>query len=126
MSYYWYGGEKYVRQRVRECIACSHKNNVFNSADVTPLRPIPVTPKIFWRVHIDLAGPFLKTKNKNKYIAIGICAFTKYIEAKGNVLIFFFFLLILVPENVKFKSPVTVLQEIHMKIGIFEFYVFWG
>ena len=91
MSYYWYGGEKYIRKHVKECIVCSHKNNVFNSADVTPLRPIPVIPKIFWRVHIDLAGPFTKTKNKNKYIAIGICAFIKYIEAKRNVPHFSYF-----------------------------------
>ena len=88
MRYYWYGGESYVRQKTKECIVCSHKNNVFNGAAVTPLRPITVTPKIFWRVHIDLAGPFPTTKNKNKYIAIGICAFIKYVEAKGNVLIF--------------------------------------
>ena len=91
MSFYWYGGEKYVRQKVKECIACSHKNNVFNQAGITPLRPIPVTPKLFWRVHIDLAGPFPKTKNGNRYIAIGICTFIKYIENKGNVLIFLFF-----------------------------------
>ena len=89
LRYYWHGGEKYVRQKIKECIVCSHKNNVFNSAGVAPLRPIPVTPKIFWRVHIDLAGPFSTTKKGNKYIAIAICAFTKYIEGGGNVLIFF-------------------------------------
>ena len=99
MRYYWYGGERYVRQKTKECIVCSHKNNVFNAAGITPLRPIPVTPKIFWRVHIDLAGPFPTTKSKNKYIAIGICAFIKYIEAKGNVLFCFVLLLILAPKN---------------------------
>jgi len=57
---------------------------VFNSAAVAPLRPIPVTPKIFWRVHIDLAGKFSKTKRGNTFIAIAVCAFSKYIEAKGN------------------------------------------
>ena len=99
MSYYWYGGEKYVRKNVRECILCSHTKKVFNSADFTPLHPISVTPKIFWRVHIDLAGPFTKTKNGNKYIAIGICAFIKYIEGKRNVRIFFLFFSILAPEK---------------------------
>lgn len=64
---------------------------MFNAAGVTPLRPIPVTPKIFWRVHIDLAGPFTKTTNGNKYIAIGVCAFIKYIEGKGNPNFFIFF-----------------------------------
>ena len=88
MRYYWYGGEKYVRMKTNECIVCSHKNNMFNSAVVAPLRPIQVTPKIFWRVHVDLAGPFATTTQGNKHIAIAICAFTKYIEAKGNSSIF--------------------------------------
>ena len=91
MRYYWRGGEKFVRAKVKECLICSHKNNVFNNPGITPLRPIPVTPKIFWRIHIDLAGPFPKTNNGNKYIAIGICAFIKFVEGKGNVLNFFCF-----------------------------------
>ena len=88
IRYYWYGGERYVREKTKDCIICSHKNNVFNAA-VAPLRPIPATPKIFWRVHVDLAGKFTKTKNGNRFIAIAICAFSKYIEAKGNCPYFF-------------------------------------
>ena len=84
MRYYWYGGEKYVREKTKECIICGHKNNVFNAAAVAPLRPIQVTPKIFWRVHIDLTARLPKTKNGNTFIAIAICAFSKYIEAEGN------------------------------------------
>ena len=90
LRYYWYGGERYVREKTKECIICSHKNNVFNAAAVAPLRPIPVTPKIFWRVHVDLTGKFTKTKNGNQFIAIAICAFSKYIEAKGNPYFFMF------------------------------------
>ena len=89
LRYYWYGGEKYVRAKTKQCVICGHKNNVFNSAAVAPLRPIKVTPKIFWRVHIDLTAKLKETKNGNKYIAIAICAFSKYIEAKGNVPYFF-------------------------------------
>ena len=84
MRYYWYKGEKYVRMKTKECVICGHKNNVFNYAAVPPLRPIPVTPKIFWRVHIDLSGKLPITKNGNTYLAVAICAFSKYIEAKGN------------------------------------------
>jgi len=68
---------------------CGHKNNVFNAAPVPPLIPIPVTPKIFWRVHVDLTGKLPVTSKGNKYIAVAICAFSKYIEAKGNSRIFF-------------------------------------
>lgn len=84
MRYYWYGGEKYVRMKTKECVICGHKNNIFNNASVPPLRPIPVTPKIFWRVHVDLTGKLPLTKNGNKFIAVAVCAFSKYIEAKGN------------------------------------------
>ena len=90
MRYYWYGGEQYVREKTKECVICGHKNNVFNSASVSPLCPIKVTPKIFWRVHVDLTAKLNETKNGNRYIAIAICAFSKYIEAKGNVPNFFF------------------------------------
>ena len=63
---------------------CGHKNNVFNAAPVAPLIPIPVTPKIFWRVHVDLTGTLPVTSQGNKYIAVAICGFSKYIVAKGN------------------------------------------
>ena len=89
--YYWYGGEKYVRMKTKECVICGHKNNVFNRAPVPPLIPIPVTPKIMWRVHVDLTGALPLTKNGNRYIAVAICAFSKFIEAKGNVPLFFRF-----------------------------------
>ena len=89
MRYYWYSGEKYVRMKTKECIICGHKNNVFNAAPVPPLIPIPVTPKIMWRVHVDLTGKLPVTKNGNKYIVVAICAFSKYIEAKGHCPIYF-------------------------------------
>ena len=88
MRFYWYGGEKYIRMKTKECVICGHKNNVFNSAAVAPLHPIKVTPKIFWRVHVDLTSKLKQTTNGNTYIAIAICAFSKYIEGKGNCSIF--------------------------------------
>ena len=84
MRYYWYGGEKYVRMKTKDCVVCGHKNHLFNKAAVPPLVPIPVTAKIFWRVHVDLTAKLPTTKNGNNYIGIAICAFSKYIEAKGN------------------------------------------
>ena len=86
--YYWQAGEKYVRMKTKECVICGHKNNVWNKAPVAPLKPIPVSPKIFWRVHVDLTAKLPTTHNRNKFIAIAVCAFSKYIEAKGNVPIF--------------------------------------
>ena len=90
LRYYWYKGEKFVRMKTKECVICGHKKNMFNTPAVPPLKPLPVQAQIFWRVHVDLTGQLPVTKNGNKYIAIAICAFSKYIEAKGNVPIFFF------------------------------------
>ena len=75
--------------KTKECVICAHKNHVFNKAPVPPLNPIPVTAKIFWRVHVDLTAKLPKTENGNQYIGIAICAFSKYIEARGNVPIIF-------------------------------------
>ena len=82
--YYWYGGHKFVKEKTRECVYCSQKNNVFNKASIASLCPIPVTPKVMWRIHCDLMGPFPLTPNGNKYVAIAICAFTKFVEAMRN------------------------------------------
>jgi hypothetical protein len=84
LRFYWRGGEKYIREQTKWCVMCAHKNNSFSKKGCSPLIPIPVTPKVFWRVHADLCGPFPISKKKNKYIAIAICAFTKYVEGKGN------------------------------------------
>ena len=62
-----------------------------------PLKPIPIEPKIMWRIHgnfatvcdkiflVDLAGPFTPTSvDGNRYIAIAVCAFSKFVEAQGK------------------------------------------
>ena len=48
--FWWRGGWIYVSKRVAECVACAHKNEKIWPAFVPPLKPIPITPKIFWRV----------------------------------------------------------------------------
>ena len=35
-----------------------------------PLKTIPVVPKIFWRVHVDIFGPLPISRNGNKYVAL--------------------------------------------------------
>jgi hypothetical protein len=48
------------------------------------LIPIPVTPKIMWRIAVDFMGPFPMSRNGNVYAGIAQCAFTKFIEAARN------------------------------------------
>ena len=38
-----------------------------------------------WRIHVDILGPLCQTLNGNQYVAIGVCAFTKYVEAEGKI-----------------------------------------
>ena len=82
--YYFLGGEKWVREKVKDCVVCSHKNKSTWKPQITPLKSIPVAPKAWWRVHIDLMGPFPKSGAGNKYVVLGVCAFSKYVEAEGN------------------------------------------
>ena len=82
--YYAPGAEKLIRMKVKNCVYCSHKSDAIWKALMPPLQPIAVTPTLWSRVHIDLIGPLPKTANNNMYIAIAICAFSKYVEAKRN------------------------------------------
>ena len=45
------GGEKWIRQKCRECVHCAHKNNKIWPAETAPLKPIETVAKPFWRVH---------------------------------------------------------------------------
>ena len=74
-----------MAKRVSECVACAHKNDTLWKAGLPKLKPIGVTPKVFWRIHVDVAGPWTQTLNGNEYVALGVCAFTKYVEAAGKI-----------------------------------------
>jgi hypothetical protein len=82
--YYFWGLQDWVRNRSRECPVCSELKTVSIRAKRTPLIAIPVVPKVFWRVHIDLAGPFRESSSGSKYVALAICAFIKYAEIEGT------------------------------------------
>jgi len=82
--------KKSVQMKTRECIVCAHKIMCLMLPwTSTTVIPIPVTTKIFWRVHVDWAGKIPVTSKGNQYISVPICAFSKYIEAKGNSCIIF-------------------------------------
>ena len=75
----------WVAEKVRQCVPCANKNNLQWPAVRSPLIPIPVEPKLWWRVHLDLIGPLPRSASGNSYIGIGVCALSKYTEAKGNI-----------------------------------------
>ena len=68
--YYLRGGSKWVKDKISDCLVCAQKRKIQFKHERAPLKPIPVTPKIMWRVHVDLAGPFPESRNGNRHVAI--------------------------------------------------------
>ncbi|MES9879780.1 MAG: DDE-type integrase/transposase/recombinase [Sedimenticola sp.] len=95
-KFFWKGQYKDVQDYIRSCTRCqmSKRNYGFVKAPLTPL-PTPTRP--FELVQLDLAGPFPEDAEGNKYIAVFICAFTKFpiavplknLETKTIVKIFY-------------------------------------
>jgi len=88
--FYWVGGKEYIARKTKNCVHCLNKHNPNWPAYMAPLRPIAITPTLFWKLHVDLLGPLPTTSSGNKYIALGVCAFSKYIECEGILKHFFF------------------------------------
>jgi hypothetical protein len=85
-GFFWMKGmQKWVNNQVRECIVCQQESTTsLTKARRAPLVAIPVVPKTFWRVHIDLCGPFRESRNGSTFAGVAICAFLKYVEIKGK------------------------------------------
>lgn len=86
-EFYWCKGlQRWVSQKVRDCVVCCQKSSTrLEKARRAPLVAIPVTPKMWWRVHVDLCGPFNRSQNGCTFVGVGICAFLKYVEVDGNL-----------------------------------------
>ena len=66
-------------------MACSQKNANIHKSSVAPLKPIPVNPQCFWRIHIDMTGKLsVRCPKSNEFMIIAVCAFLKYVESAGN------------------------------------------
>ena len=53
-------------------------------SSMPPLKPIEVVPQSMWRIHVDILGPLPMSRHGNQYIALGVCALLKYVEAMRN------------------------------------------
>ena len=68
------------------------KGNIFSAvksylswpSSMPPLKPIEVVPQSMWRIHVDILGPLPMSRHGNQYIALGVCALLKYVEAMRN------------------------------------------
>jgi hypothetical protein len=66
--------------QVRTCEKCQRGNSTIKKS-TAPLHPIPVKPKEWHQVGIDLVGPFTRSCSGNQYIAVMSDYFTKWVEA---------------------------------------------
>ncbi len=77
-SFYWYGSSVDTKVYVRSCAVCS-RNKKANVKAKGPLGSY-VCGGRNERVHIDLVGPFPKSRAGNRYILVIVDQFTKWFE----------------------------------------------
>ena len=97
-----------MAKKVKSCLVCAQKECRGWGAIVTPLKPIKVTPQIFWRVHFDLLGPLPKSAEGNRYISLGVCAFSKFVEAQRNDI---FYVAFYVEKSLHTNQPETIYTD---------------
>ena len=78
--YYWPCMLKDITLYVQNCARCA-KNQPCLKKPTTPLQPLPVITKIWFRVGMDLTGPLIDS-NGFKYILSVIDHFTRWLETR--------------------------------------------
>ena len=79
-QYYWKGMKLDVQNHCQACKKCFAANPKISS-DAPPLNSIPVPPKVWSLVGIDISGPLQESRNGNKYIVAISNHLSKYTEA---------------------------------------------
>ena len=77
-AYWWHGLLADVANFVSKCQLCSRVRSSFNAVHPT-LHPLPICG-MFYRVGVDLAGPFNKTKRGAVYVMIVIEHYSKHLD----------------------------------------------
>ena len=77
-AYWWHGLLAEVANFISKCKLCSRVRSSFNAVHPT-LHPLPICG-MFYRVGVDLAGPFNKTRNGYLYVMIVIEHYSKYLD----------------------------------------------
>jgi hypothetical protein len=86
-QYYWAGMYLDVEQHVKSCGACVRLRAAFSRDTPNTLQSLPILG-LFFRWHVDLAGPFpiyyddQHNKVKQVYLFVAVEAFTRWIEVK--------------------------------------------
>jgi len=48
------------------------------------MKIVPITPKVMFKIHLDLTGRITNEVGEDQVVAIAVDAFTKFLEAKGK------------------------------------------
>ena len=79
MQYWWSGMYSDVHKVVANCPSCSRVTSSNFGARSPELQPLPIMG-MFYRWHVDLAGPFPTTSRGNAYVMVCVEAFSKHAE----------------------------------------------
>ncbi|EFO90955.1 hypothetical protein CRE_29046 [Caenorhabditis remanei] len=78
----WQGMTKDIRRIVEGCTTCQKNKDTIQTRIQAKLGKFPEASAPFQRVHADYVGPLPETTRRNKYIAVFVCAFSKFIIAE--------------------------------------------
>ena len=79
INYIWEGMFEGMKKHIHECRYCGRRKVHTNKAKV-PIQQYPIPPYPFWRCHIDITGPFVKSKAGNTHILVLKDALSKWVE----------------------------------------------
>ena len=79
LRYWWTGMYSDVKNVITNCPSCSRVTSSNFGARSLELQPLPIMG-MFYRWHVDLAGPFPKTARGNTYVMVCVEAFSKHAE----------------------------------------------
>jgi site-specific DNA-cytosine methylase len=79
LQYWWAGVYQDVRDCARSCEQCSRVGSSSFSAQPPELQPLPIMG-MFYRWHVDLAGPFPVSAMGHRYVMVCVEAFSKHAE----------------------------------------------
>ncbi|EGT58928.1 hypothetical protein CAEBREN_19301 [Caenorhabditis brenneri] len=79
----WPGMSTDIRRIVERCTECQKNKDNAHTRIQAPLKEFPETTAPFQRVHSDFIGPLPETIKGNRYVAVFVDAFSKFIIAEA-------------------------------------------
>ena len=81
LNYTWCNMRADIEEHIRNCLECTKFQAKFNQDPA--LHPIPVEPRVWHTVGMDLMGPFPTSVSGKRFAIVAIDYFSKWVEAKA-------------------------------------------